>query len=69
MVLRKKTELRLQVLMMIINKYVMLCLMFLAVELALIDDKDELIEWISELGLFLFVYLVYIYIYFKNFYL
>jgi hypothetical protein len=65
MVLRKKTELRLQVLMMIINKYVMLALMFLAVELALIDDKDELIEWISELGLFLFVYLVYIY--FKKF--
>lgn len=47
--------------MMIINKYVMLALMFLAVELSLIDDKDELIEWISELGLFLFVYLVYIY--------
>lgn len=65
MVLKKKTELRLQVLMMIINKYVMLCLMFLAVELALIDDKDELIEWISELGLFLFVYLIYIY--FKKF--
>lgn len=65
MVLRKKTELRLQVLMMIINKYVMLALMFLAVELALIDDKDELIEWISELGLFLFVYLIYIY--FKKF--
>lgn len=39
----------------------MLALMFLAVELSLIDDKDELIEWISELGLFLFVYLVYIY--------
>lgn len=51
--------------MMIINKYVILCLMFLAVELALINDKDELIEWISELGLFLFVYLVYIY--FKKF--
>ena len=65
MVLRKKTELRLQVLMMIINKYVMLALMFLAVELALIDDKDELIEWISELGLFLFVYLIYMY--FKKF--
>lgn len=43
----------------------MLALMFLAVGLALIDDKDELIEWISELGLFLFVYLVYIY--FKKF--
>lgn len=65
MVLKKKIELRLQVLMMIINKYVILALMFLAVELALIDDKDELIEWISELGLFLFVYLVYIY--FKKF--
>jgi hypothetical protein len=65
MVLRKKTELRLQELMMIINKYVMLALIFLAVELALIDDKDELIEWISELGLFLFVYLIYIY--FKKF--
>lgn len=65
MVLKKKIESRLQVLMMIINKYVMLALMFLAVELALIDDKDELIEWISELGLFLFVYLVYIY--FKKF--
>jgi len=65
MVLKKKIELRLQGLMMIINKYVILCLMFLAVELALIDDKDELIEWISELGLFLFVYLVYIY--FKKF--
>lgn len=50
---------------MIINKYVMLALMFLVVELTLIDDKDELIEWISELGLFLFVYLVYIY--FKKF--
>lgn len=65
MVLKMKIELRLQELMMIINKYVMLALMFLAVELALIDDKDELIEWISELGLFLFVYLVYIY--FKKF--
>jgi len=29
---------------MIINKYVILALMFLAVELTLIDDKDELIE-------------------------
>ncbi len=66
MVLKKKIESRLQELKkMIINKYVILCLMFLAVELALIDDKDELIEWISELGLFLFVYLVYIY--FKKF--
>ena len=65
MVLKKKTESRLQVLMMIINKYVMLALIFLALELALIDDKDELIDWISELGLFLFVYLIYIY--FKKF--
>lgn len=51
---------------MIINNYVMLVLIFLALELALISDKDELIDWISELGLFLFVYLVYIYI-LKNF--
>ena len=66
MVLRKKTESRLQeLMMMIINKYVMLALIFLALELALIDDKDELIDWISELGLFLFVYLVYMY--FKKF--
>lgn len=66
MVLKKKIESRLKELKkMIINKYVMLALIFLAVELALIDDKDELIEWISELGLFLFVYLVYIY--FKKF--
>lgn len=65
MVLKKKTESRLQVLMMIINKYVMLALIFLALELALISDKDELIDWISELGLFLFVYLIYMY--FKNF--
>ena len=65
MVLRKKTESRLQVLMMIINKYVMFALIFLALELALIDDKDELIDWISELGLFLFVYLIYMY--FKKF--
>lgn len=43
----------------------MLALMFLAVELALIDDKDELINWISELGLFLLVYLIYMY--FKKF--
>lgn len=50
---------------MIINKYVMLALIFLALELAFIDDKDELIDWISELGLFLFVYLIYMY--FKNF--
>lgn len=66
MVLRKKTELRLQVLMkMMINKYVMFALIFLALELALINDKDELIDWISQLGLFLFVYLIYIY--FKKF--
>lgn len=65
MVLKKKTESRLQVLMMIINKYVMLALIFLALELTLIDGKDELIDWISELGLFLFVYLIYMY--FKKF--
>lgn len=66
MVLKKKTESRLQGLKkMIINKYVMLALIFLALELALISDKDELIDWISELGLFLFVYLIYIY--FKKF--
>lgn len=66
MVLRKKIESRLQVLKkMIVNKYVMFALIFLALELALIDDKDELIDWISELGLFLFVYLIYIY--FKKF--
>lgn len=65
MVLRKKTESRLQELMMIINKYVMLALIFLALELALISDKDELIDWISELGLFLFVYLIYMF--FKKF--
>lgn len=65
MVLKKKIELRLQELMMIINKYVMLALIFLALELTLIDDKDELIDWISELGLFLFVYLIYMY--FKKF--
>ena len=66
MVLRKKIESRLQVLkMLIVNKYVMLALIFLALELALISDKDELIDWISELGLFLFVYLIYIY--FKKF--
>ena len=66
MVLKKKTESRLQVLKkMIVNKYVMLALIFLALELALIDNKDELIDWISELGLFLFVYLIYMY--FKKF--
>lgn len=52
---------------MIVNKYVMFALIFLALELALIDDKDELIDWISELGLFLFVYLIYMY--FKKFWL
>ena len=66
MVLRKKTESRFQGLKkMVINKYVMLALIFLALELALISDKDELIDWISELGLFLFVYLIYMY--FKKF--
>jgi hypothetical protein len=50
---------------MIVNKYVMLALIFLVLELALIDNKDELIDWISELGLFLFVYLIYMY--FKKF--
>lgn len=66
MVLKKKTESRLQVLKkMIVNKYVMFALIFLALELALINDKDELIDWISELGLFLFVYLIYMY--FKKF--
>lgn len=66
MVLKKRIESRLQVLKkMIINKYVILALIFLALELAFIDDKDELIEWISELGLFLFVYLIYMY--FKKF--
>lgn len=66
MVLRKKTESRLQVLMkMIVNKYVILALIFLAFDLALVSNKDELIDWFSELGLFLFVYLIYMY--FKNF--
>lgn len=66
MVLRKKIESRLQELnKMIINKYVILCLIFLAVELALINDKDELIDWISDFGLFLAVYLVYMF--FKKF--
>lgn len=51
--------------MMIINKYVMLALIFLAIDLALVSNKDELIDWFSELGLFLFVYLVYMY--FKKF--
>lgn len=68
MVLKKKTELRLQELKkMIINKYVILALIFLAFELALISDKDELIDWISDFGLFLFVYLIYMF--FKNFWL
>ena len=65
MVLKKKIESRLQELMMIINKYVMLALIFLALELALISDKEELIDWISDFGLFLFVYLIYMF--FKNF--
>lgn len=66
MVLKKRIELRLQELKkMIVNKYVMLALIFLVLELALIDNKDELIDWISELGLFLFVYLIYMY--FKKF--
>lgn len=66
MVLKKKTELRLQELKkMIINKYVILALIFLAFELALISDKDELIDWISDFGLFLFVYLIYMF--FKKF--
>lgn len=66
MVLKKKTESRLQGLkMLIVNKYVMLALIFLALELSLISDKDELIDWISECGLFLFVYLIYIF--FKKF--
>ena len=66
MVLRKKTESRLQVLKkMIVNKYVMFALIFLALELALVSDKDDLIDWISDCGLFLFVYLIYIY--FKKF--
>lgn len=43
----------------------MLALIFLALELTLISDKDELIDWISELGLFLFVYLMYMF--FKKF--
>lgn len=66
MVLKKKTELRLQELKkMIINKYVILALIFLAFELALISDKDKLIDWISDFGLFLFVYLIYMF--FKKF--
>lgn len=43
----------------------MLALIFLTLELALISDKEDLIDWISELGLFLFVYLIYMY--FKKF--
>lgn len=50
---------------MIVNKYVILALIFLALELALISDKEYLIDWISECGLFLFVCLIYIYL--KNF--
>ena len=51
--------------MLIVNKYVMFALIFLALELALVSNKDDLIDWISECGLFLFVYLIYMY--FKNF--
>ena len=47
---------------MIINKYVMLALIFLALELALINNKDELIDWISELGLFVAISLLAFYI-------
>ena len=66
MVLKKKTELRLQVLKkMIVDKYVMLALIFLAIDLALVSNKDELIDWLSDCGLFLFVYLIYMY--FKKF--
>lgn len=43
----------------------MIALIFLALELALINNKDELIDWISDCGLFLFVYLIYIF--FKKF--
>lgn len=50
---------------MIVNKYVMLALIFLALKLAFVSDKDELIDWISSCGLFLFVYLIYMY--FKKF--
>lgn len=49
MVLKKKIESRLQVLKkMIINKYVMLCLIFLALKLTFVSDKDELIDWIAS---------------------
>lgn len=66
MVLKKKIESRLQVLKkMIVNKYVILALIFLALELALVSNKDELIDWFSGCGLFLFVYLIYMY--FKKF--
>lgn len=66
MVLKKKIESRLQELKkMIINKYVMLALIFLAIDLALVSNKDELIDWFSDCGLFLFVYLIYMY--FKKF--
>lgn len=66
MALKKKIESRLQGLKkMIINRYVILALIFLAFDLALVSNKDELIDFISELGLFLFVYLIYIY--FKKF--
>lgn len=66
MVLKKKTESRLQGLKkMIINKYVMLALIFLVIDLALVSNEDELIDWLSDCGLFLFVYLIYIF--FKKF--
>lgn len=66
MVLKKKIESRLQVLMkMIVNKYVILALIFLALDLALVSNKDELTDWFSDCGLFLFMYLIYIF--FKNF--
>lgn len=50
---------------MIVNKYVILALVFLAFDLALVSNKDELIDWFSDCGLFLFVYLIYIF--FKKF--
>lgn len=66
MVLKKKIKSRLQGLKkMIINKYVILALIFLAFDLALVSNKDELTDWFSDCGLFLFVYLIYMY--FKKF--
>lgn len=62
MVLRKKIELRLQELKkMIFNKYVMLCLILLALNLAFVSDKEDLIDWMASCGFFLFVYLIYMY--------